>query len=515
MIENTSKKKQIFRIISIMSPTEKSYFRKFSYKYQKEDSAVLSLFSIIEKCLKKSDWKEQDIVSAFRQNHPQNDYTKVKAQLLQALLDTIREYDRKNNETEKIFEHLAYADSLIKRNLFHDATGILLKTIKLAEDAEETELALLARTKAFTYDIYTRNFVLKGVNRTLIAEAGQDIDRIHDRIRVQEAAQQVMHFQKVIGQPRNTDELALLEDIQKNPVFALPYSPRTLTAQIDRAISLSGIYFTRGEAAPVVDVCRDVIDAYNHTEINSRGLIQKYLALYDCFMQGCLLSGNTSLFETYLKKFAGIQPAGMGDRALKKGIEYYNRAMYAIITNNPAQVLDIFQDAKMLLQEPMVPNYRKISLSYYMVMGLFMAEAYKPAQAWINWIKNNRHLGVRADVETAVAVIEMIMLWDTEEYTYLDLSIRKFQDNLVKKDRKFRMEALMARFFRSVVNMQRPKEWKQLLQKTREEAGQIIANDPAERVFTESFDFFSWAEAKLSGKPFREVFYQNHFQPRA
>jgi len=102
------KQNQLFRIVSTLIPSEKSYFKKYCYKNAQKDNEVISLFDLIEKILKKStEVDEFELTKLFLKKHQTKSYTKTKSKLLQLLLETIREYDRKNNDLEKIFELIA------------------------------------------------------------------------------------------------------------------------------------------------------------------------------------------------------------------------------------------------------------------------------------------------------------------------------------------------------------------------------------------------------------------------
>lgn len=89
----------IYHLINRMSRTEKAYFKKFGYKYDKGDDKLESqLFDLIEKELKKIEeidaTIEHNVSTAAQKQLGIDKISKYKTNLFHDLLATLREYEK-------------------------------------------------------------------------------------------------------------------------------------------------------------------------------------------------------------------------------------------------------------------------------------------------------------------------------------------------------------------------------------------------------------------------------------
>lgn len=505
------KKNQLFRIISALKPSEKAYFKKFGYKLEKQQSDVILLFDLIDKQLKQAaTFHEETLVTSFEKKAPQQNYTKIKSRLLEILLDALRDYDKKGNETEKIFDYLAYAESLKKRELFYDAWSVLQKAEKLAEELEMTELLIFIKSKRYYYEIFTQKYQVTYAANDTINAIFEDVQTLHNRIGSDLAAYRILHFQKSIGTPRSQEDFGLLEEIKKLPSFEEGYRPELESSKLNLAVALAGVYFSIGDTASVARVGEQVIREYNPSEKLRKMYSAKYLSLFDSFLQAALLSLNIPLFETYYPIFAEVPTYGQDDRNLKIGIDLYTRSIYAIVAKKLEIVPDLAQEFNQVKEKSYIPNYRKVSLAYYMVFGSFLREDFNAAYEQIQWMKNNHQLGMRYDIEIGILAMECVILLEKKELTYLEYRLRSFNDFLKRTARKFKMESAFLQLIRQALAAVDAKAEQVIFAKARSEMKEIVAANPAENTFLQAFDVISWLESNIQKEPFQEVYFRNN-----
>lgn len=507
------KKNQLFRIINAMKATEKAYFKKFGYKQEKLESAVFDLFDLIDKQLRAEaadDLNEENLIEAFEKKHPQLNYTKVKSRLLEQILDVLRDYDKKQNEIERVFDYIAYAESLRKRDLFLDAWQVLHKAGKLAEELEMIELLIFIKSKKYYYEIYTEKYKVQEDNNATIAAIMENVDTLRNRIESDFAAYRVLHFQKTIGLPRSEKDMELLKEIKAQPAFEQEDFSQLNTSRLNMAVAKSGIFFSLGDTQSVINVTEKLIQSYHPSEKLKKATTTKYLCLFDSFLQAALLSLNIKLFEQYYPLFKEIQASGEDDQNLQIGIDLYLRSIYAIVSGQLDSIPELVKAFDQVKEKSFIPNYRKISLAYYMCFGPMLAEDYKLAYTQIQWIKNNKHLGLRADIEVGILGMECIILLQQSELDVLTYRLRAFDEFLKKQQRKFEMEAAMIQLFQNGISAENPKSRIEVYAKSLAQMKEIIALKPEESAFLHAFDIISWLESKTSNLSFKEAYFKNN-----
>lgn len=507
------KKNQLFRIIAALRPSEKAYLKKFGYKQEKQDSIVIYLFDLIDKQMKAAgDFVEEKLISSFGKKFPKQNYTKVKSRLLEQVLDALRDYDKKHNEVEKIYDYLAYAESLKKRELFFDAWNILQRAEKLAEELELVELLIYIKTKKYYYEIFAQKYLAKHSDNETISNILADVETLKDRIDADFAAYRILHFQKSIGIPRSADDFELLKEIQSHPAFSATYAPALESTKLNLAVALSGIFFSVGDVQSVVRVAEKLINNYKAGEKLRRINSSKYLSLFDSFLQASLLSLNIPLYERYYPTFSTVTTYGEDDKNLKLGIDLYTRSIYAIVSGRLDLILGLTQEFNRVREKNYIPNYRKISLAYYMVFGPFLLQDYEQAFEQIQWIKNNRHLGLRYDIEVGILSMECIILIERKDFSLLEYRLRSFDAFLKSKERKFKIEAKVVQLIRNTLACMDNTDLEKVYTKSYAEMRAIVANNPAENAFLQAFDIISWLEGKIKQLSFRELYYKNNIE---
>lgn len=503
------KKNQLFRTLAAMKPTEKAYFKKYAPMTDRERPLLSTLFELADKQAE-GDPNEEEIASRFHQKHPRQNYTKAKSRLLELLLHSLREYDRHGNDTEKIFDYLATAESLKKRNLFHDALGVLQKAEKLALELEATELLILCQSKRYHFETYTQNYRQKFEGQETVGSILSEVDNLRDRIEADMAAYRILHFQKSIGVPRSPEDFELLSQIQAQPFFRDDYAPALGSSRLNLAVAKSGIFFSLGDTQAVIRTAEQLLSGYDVSDKLRRLQETKYLGLFDSLLQACLLSLDLPRFERHYAEFQLIEPAGEHDRHLKLGIDLYSRSIYAIVGRRLEALPGLREEFDRVKEEAFIPNYRKVSLLYYMVFGSFLTGHLDAAFAQIQWIKGRLELGLRYDIEVGIRGMECALLLEKEDFDLLEYRLRAFDDFLKKKDRKFKAEAAVLSFYRRALRVRDEADLMDACRQTRGELEEILAANPAEATFLSAFDVVAWLESKESGSSFAEAYYRRN-----
>ena len=505
------KQKQLFRIISTLIPSEKSYFKKYCYKNASKDNEVIYLFDLIEKHLKKDSEIDETILKhKLTKKYSFKNYTKTKSKLLQLLLETIRDYDKKNNELERVFEYIAFSDSLIERKLFHDSKNMLEKALKIAEELEQIEQIIYIKSKIARYSYHTEKYTASKKiddNKTPILDK---IELLKQKIIDENAIYQVVHFQKTIGVPRSQDDIELFKEIIGLESFNKDYEAKLMSSKLSLATIKSNFMIGVGDTNTAIDTATKLIDNFSISSRLQKNINASYITLFDTLMQASLLSLNILVFEKYYPKFLAIRTFSSKDENIKLEVDLYARSIYYIVTDKVELYKELIPEFEVLREKPFIHNVRKISLAYYMVMGSFLAEEYENAYKNIQWLKNHKHLGIRYDIEVAILTMESIILLEQREFSLLEYQLRSFYEYLKNRERKFQIETALLSFIKNGIKAKSKEEIFSNISSTYSEMEKIIKENPSEKAFLNSFDIVSWLQSKIENESFKKLYYKNN-----
>ena len=360
------------------------------------------------------------------------------------------------------------------------------------------------------YDIVSRKYTKDFQENEIVQQIENDITLLINKHKVDVASHKVLHFQKTIGIPRSAADLEWLNEIKSQAIFQFNEQPLLNTSLIDKAVALSGVYFLLSDTKAVIEICEKTIADYKPNPKLSKILTKKYLALFDSFLQACLLSINLPLFEKNYPLFKKIKTHTQDNANLKRSLDLYLKSIYAILSKKTELFKELYPEFNLIIKEDFVHNFRKVSLAYYMVLGAFFNKNYEQSQKYIHWLKNNRHLGIRFDVEIAIWSMESIILLETNELNLLEYQLRNFYDFLMSKERKFEMETALLKLIKKGMNSKNEKDFLPKAEKIWHNMKAIVANNPREKAFLNGFDVICWIESKLKKEDFKEVYFRNN-----
>lgn len=502
----STKKNQLFRIISALQPTEKAYLKKFGLKTQRTDAIIFTLLNLIEKELKKGEVQEEKIIEVFTKLKPKANYIKVKARLLQVIFDAIKEYDSNTNELSALFELFSIAESLQKRKLISDSISVLKKAEKLAFELEETELLIRIKVQILFAESFVKPFEKKYILGTLFQETFDEIEHLKKKIQVKDAAQKVLYYQKIIGLPRSDEDQNLLKSVSETIGLSIPLHELDNTSKIDQTLSKCVIFFTNSEFSRVIEVCENFTQTYQSIPISNKKLQGRYIALYDAMMQACLMSKQLNKFDLAYQKFKNIKVDKIEHIRLKTGVDLYVRCISAVYKKKLSVFKGLHKEFDALATDELIPNYRKVSMSYFLILGSFIAGEWPQAHSRIAWLNQQKDLSIRYDIDIAVKVMGLLIHVEREEWFHLEYSIRTFQQFLENRARKFEIEHVLLRFLKKFFLSLHDDKFNDLLIDLKLEIEEAIEKNAAEAYFLQSFDLITWIDSKLQKKPFADLY---------
>lgn len=508
-----SKKDQIGRIIKQLTATEKAYFKKFAFKSGSLKNNVTILFDLVDDEIKK-EGENFDIESVKKQfiKKSKSNFIKTKSRLLDLVLNSLREYDSNQSFISEIFSWIEISESLAKRNLFYDAYNILQKALSSSIEIEEPEIELYILNKLALLNTYINKYVISNLNN----EKNHNnlsllkIENIKEKYESDTATLKVLHFQKVFGVPKNSDELEEFKKLLNNKYFNSDKRANFHTSEIDRTIAKNGLNFMQGKTDKVIEESQNLLESLPENKKLIKKITGRIFSLYDSFLQACLLSFNFSLYEKYYPQFILIEATSVREKFLKKSIDLFVSSLYSVLNDKAEHIPQLALKFNEIESEDFVPNYRKISIAYYLLFGNFLFEKYDEAQDYIIWLRNHQHYGIRADVESAYLTIELIILWEKNEIDLLEYKLRAYKEYLKKKEKSSKIEYEFYKLIKEVINKVDNSNQKNIFEEYNKLMFTILAEDTSSVSINSAIDIISWTQSKYKKEDFKTLYYINN-----
>ena len=142
--------------------------------------------------------------------------------------------------------------------------------------------------------------------------------------------------------------------------------------------------------------------------------------------------------------------------------------------------------------------YFNISLLY------FGTRDYHKALYWVNKILNENKDDYTLDVICGAKIFFLIIHIELENDDLLEYAAKSTHHYLTTRKRKYKVESIFLDLLKIILNPDRKKDLPEIYSEMLIQFNKLKA-DPYEKGAFEFFDFISWLESKISGKPFAEI----------
>lgn len=508
----SSKKDQITRILIQLSSTEKAYFKKFAFKSGVVNNDITFLFDLVDKGIKKEgiEFNIESLRKTFNEKSTA-DFTKTKSRLLEFVLKSLKDYDTNQSFLSEIFSLLEISDSLAKRNLFYDAYNILQKAKKQAAEIEEPEIELHILHKLEELSSYIHKYEKTNLSESInIENSFQKINFLIDKYECDRATFKVLQFQKIYGIPKNESEQIIFKSLVNNKYFNGEKTTQFYSSELSRIIAQNGLLFMQGKVDKVVEISKNAIENLPKNKKLITKLSGRILSVYDSFLQALLLSFQFDLFNEYYPKFLEVKTNTIKELMLKTSIDLFVSSLYAVLTDKQIKLKTVSDQFLNIEKEDYIPNYRKISIAYYLLFGFFLFGDYSNAQNYVIWLRNHSHYGIRDDIESTYLIIELILLWKNNDLDLLTYKLRNYKEYITKKDKKIQIEESFYKLIKELTSTIDIKTQTNIFNKHINLIKQSIKKDNSSQMLNNTFDIMTWIQSELENKSFKKLYYINN-----
>lgn len=495
----------LYFLISKMDRTEKAYFSKFAFKYEKEDSDITFLYRLIDKQLK----KKQDINLRLEQNIkkkatikiPLSKFPKIKKELMDMLLESIHNHNKSKAIEEQYLYYFRRADTLLTKNLKEAAWKEINKGIKKATESEQFEAAIFLQRKGYFIAAHLQDM---DKIRWSLENQKKLANQLDEKCKLQILYDQVFKIHRSMGQDREKNLIEDLAPLKQHPAIQDNYTPLSKSGAYFQQATRQVCAFIQKDERSSLRCSKEMVDLYlNYPKIFNRRPAA-LLAAISNLINDSLSLGIQSYYEKYnpwltAQKFqAGHIRSNHQYHIIKVSI------YHSYMSNDFKDFSKIEQQYKALDKEILAG----INMNSKAVLSQLFASCYFTAREFghcIRWCNELFDLSKKTEVrEGHLIECELLLLAIHVEEENIDILpnlIRSFQNRFKRKNKLMSREEALLDFIKQLLHcFHSRRDVRRLAEKTVTVLEQI-----PHHASSLDFDFLLWLRAIARGKSYKNM----------
>lgn len=502
----------LFKLVRSLTKSEKGYFVKFAKRYSRPDNNSLKLYEAIEKQAETGDeYDEEAIKKAYSKETFVKQLGVTKIYLYNLILKSLDQYYSEENERAKLNEIISQIKILERKALYKQSHKLIKK----------------AKEMAYKHEIIPRMLELLIIEKNLIMNGPakeQSSKRDENRAEELEVVALIQNYLEynwlsdrmvILAEKRSEiddrERLREIEEIHANPLLQSIEHAKAHHSQ-GHFFNINILYhLSKNNFAPAQKLLKKQVA---HAELkpekireNPRNYIinlMNYLLFSDVVNNEEDVKDALNKIEVmrnkYKSKISRDLDITISIHAVNIEILIYNRA------GDSAKGKEAAAKAETLLKEydADIPYEYKITLLYNLAKGYFLGQDYKSALRVMNELLNQFSGDVKPEIYSFAKILNLIIHLELEHNELLEYIVNTTYRFLKERKKLYKVEELFLKLLKELLNAKDKaeraegyKEFKFNLQK--------IKDDRAESKAFRYFEFESWAESKITGKPMAQI----------
>lgn len=502
--------KHLHQLIHSLSGTEKRYFKKFAVRHSSKDkTSYLKLFETIEK---QNEYDEEEILNKLFKSKSKSAFSLSKNRLYHQILKSLDAFHAESSVDSELNYYLHYAEILFDKALYDQCRRILLSAEKIA-DKNERWIALLQIIKhqkrlaeLNNYETTEGNAIEKLANREFETLRILDIEAELWQRKSKVFAELYKH-----GQARKPNDVYQLStEIQEIKEF----SDSKATSFEANYLSLhtqSAFYFSTGDYANCHKILKNNIEL-----MESRiELVRHDPTIYISGLTNIIyISAKLNLFDdvnTYLQKsrnMPGILRSKITtDLELRIFTNTYSLelaicALSGNVERGIAAVKEV--DSGLSKWKTQLSDVRKAGFYHTISTIYILANDFKKALYWNNKLLNTIPIEKSEDQYCFAKIMHILIQYELGNYDAIPHNLKSLKRQLKLRKRKHHFENEFIELMSTVSKVGTDESHNFIFQEFAIKM-EVLETDPQNKIAFEYFDFKSWADAKILGKPLAQL----------
>ncbi len=498
----------LFELIKSLSKSEKRYF-KLNSTLQTGSKNYIKLFDAIEK---QKEYDEEEIKEKFKKETFIKHLPSEKNHLFNIILKSLRGYHSDRSAAAILHELLRNMELLYDKTMFKECIKLVRKAKSIAYTYEKFYylLDIINWEKRLMEEEYLRgNFETDVAD--LIKEEQACIEKLNNIAEYHLLFSKINHASRKEGIfARNKNEKQIFDEVMNHPLIKGKNTAKSIKATATCYLIQGMGYIGNNDHAGALSKFEKVVEVFEtHPEIIEE-VPKRYLravaSLCFCYME----TKQKEKLEANLKKL----------RNLANHKAFYSRDLqvksFIFTLNAELVVFEALGDEKRLLNsvnssleryEDLESSFsleEKSLLNYNFAYAYFGAGEHKKALKWLNEVINESEGELRQDIYSFARIFSIIIHFEMKHYDLMDYIIKSSSRYIKKKERIYKVEEVFFSYIKKLAKQRVAAKQKEIFKKFKVDIDKAL-QEPYEKVALKYFDFVSWIDSKIEGKPYLEA----------
>ena len=496
----------LHQLIRSLSGVENRYFKKFAARHSSKDKTqYLSLFEAINK---QHVYDEEQIIQELYKSSGKASFSLIKNRLYHQILKSLDAFHAESSIDIELSYYIHYAEILFDKTLYDQCRRILVSAEKIAEKNEKW-IALLQIIKRQKRLVEINNY--EGAKGNLIEKLckkeADTLRKLGVEAELWQRKSEVFSELFKRGQTRRPKAAKEIEaEIENIKKFAKKNAD-SFEAKYLAQHTQSAFFFSTGN----YKACHKVLSE-NIELMESRMDIVKddptiYISALTNIIYISAKLNRISDVDRYLEKSRNLP--GKLSRKLTNDLElrlftntYSLELAICAITGNIERGIAAISEVKNGLHkwDSKLSDVRKGAF-YHAVSAIFLINSdFKKALFWNNMLLDTIPIEKSEDQYCFGKIMHIIIQYDMGNYDVIPHNLKSLKRQIDQRKRKHKFERKFIDFISEIAKAGVDEQHTKIFQKFSDELSKI-ETDPQEKIAFEYFDFKSWVDAKLLGRP--------------
>ncbi|MCP3930814.1 MAG: hypothetical protein GY705_17135 [Bacteroidetes bacterium] len=494
--------KKLFRLIKLLSGSEKRYFKIFIR--EQKDSKYTRLFDAIDaqekfddEALKKQIYPDEAIHS--------RKYSELKAYLYDWILKSLQSFDENKFVDFRLKNLLQSIKALFHRALFKDCMDQLAKGYKLTEKYEKynEKLELLNWEKRIAYAQTDIAYLDKELGR-IEKEENWCLGNLSNITAYRNIFFRLLIHLRKDASLRSDQQKLHLQDIMQDELLVNTDKAHSHLAKVLYHRIYSVYYYAITDFERFYQTGKELLNLMESKPHFLKEDVSEYISALSNYTVSCDLLNKHDEVRECLQKFKNVKPNTLDDE-LKIHRQHYNNKFRLCIVSGE------FEEGLIALKKHLSESkhfdkavFNRSSFYFQYFYIYFGTGNYQKALEYLNqWLSFSKSIE-RQDLQTIARILNLIIHYEMDNTLLLESLLRTTYRYVKKQNAVFEYERKIIGFFRDVIRIHNRNALKRALIKLKQEL-EILTEMPAEKAMLQLFDIVAWVESKIRNKPFSDI----------
>ncbi len=508
-ITNMTISDDLFQLIKSLKQTEKRYFKLYASLHSKRNTNnYVKLFNAIDS---QKTYNEKAILQKFNNEAFIKQFSVTKNYLYQIILKSLRAYSTTNSADARINEQVESARILYGKGLYKKSFQLLKKAKKLAYAYQKHEqlLIILNLEREITRRYSVDNKANTNENKGFRYEYVNIVNIIKNKYEMQLLTHDAfdLYYNYMIA--RSKEELEIYKKIINEPLLQDINKALSLKAKDGFYKIYSTYYAVQENYKKLYDSTIFQVQIIEANPAYKEDNLLPYIVSLNNLLEAQLKLEYYTEFQATLKKMRNIpqqfankitttEKAVIFETSYQLELNYYfNELLFA---EGIALVPEV--NAGLEQFEGALLTVSKLDILFIISKLYFYSGHHKEALNWVSKIVLEDKSSPADDILCFARLLNILIHYELQNFDLLHYEIKSTRRFLVKKKRLYKVENLILRYLRKLINA--PYNDKKLFQKFKADLLLLLAQ-PFEQSSSAYLNLIHWINSKLQKTPIRKV----------